>query len=178
MSFLLFITSYLTKHCRSIEEHLFFLKSLHYGSKISQQAREVIDTLRDTEKLDQQAESQLQIMEKQIELLEEVESSFESTENESQSSMSRILGDRRLEWRTLIAKVDTMVNQYNEIPSLLETFDKKYDDVGLWIQTVEGCQKQLNQEQNMESLIKTKEQLNVTFRFYTIIKKLFFSDNF
>ena len=52
---------------------------------------------------------------------------FESTENESQTSMSRILAERRLEWRTLIAKVDTMVNQYNEIPSLLETFDKKYD---------------------------------------------------
>ena len=156
-----FPCSYLTNHCRSIEEHLFFLKSLHYGSKISQQAKEVIDTLRDTEKLDQIAESQLQIMEKQIELLEEVESSYESVENESQSSMSRTLADRRLEWRTLIAKVDTMVNQYNEIPSLLETFDKKYDEVGVWIQTVEGCQKQLNQEQSMESLIKVKEQLNV-----------------
>ena len=100
-------------------------------------------------------------MEKQIELLEEVESSYESVENESQGSMSRTLADRRLEWRTLIAKVDTMVNQYNEIPSLLETFDKKYDEVGVWIQTVEGCQKQLNQEQSMESLIKVKEQLNV-----------------
>ena len=159
-----FPCSYLTNHCRSIEEHLFFLKSLHYGSKISQQAKEVIDTLRDTEKLDQIAESQLQIMEKQIELLEEVESSYESVENESQSSMSRTLADRRLEWRTLIAKVDTMVNQYNEIPSLLETFDKKYDEVGVWIQTVEGCQKQLNQEQSMESLIKVKEQLNVRLK--------------
>ena len=137
------------------------MKSLHYGSKISHQAKEVIDTLRDTEKLDQIAESQLQIMEKQIELLEEVESSYESVENESQGSMSRTLADRRLEWRTLIAKVDTMVNQYNEIPSLLETFDKKYDEVGVWIQTVEGCQKQLNQDQSMESLIKVKEQLNV-----------------
>ena len=102
-------------------------------------------------------------MEKQIELLEEVDSSFESTENESQSSMSRMLADRRLEWRTLIAKVDTMVNQYNEIPSLLETFDKKYDDVGIWIQSVESCQKQLEQEQNIESLVNIKENLNVSF---------------
>ena len=117
--------------------------------------------MKDFEKLDQVAESQLQIMEKQIEQLEEVDSTLESAETESQSSMSRILADRRLEWRTLIAKVDTMVNQYNEIPSLLETFDKKYDEVGLWIQAVEGCQKQLNQEQSMESLIKVKEQLNV-----------------
>jgi predicted ATPase len=147
---------------------LFFLKSLHYGSKLSPQAKEVIDTLRDTQKLDTQAESQLQIMEKQIELLEEVDSSFESTENESQSSMSRILSERRLEWRTLIAKVDTMVNQYNEIPSLLETFDKKYDDVGIWIQSVESCQKQLEQEQNVESLASIKENLNVSFIFVCI----------
>ena len=104
-------------------------------------------------------------MEKQIELLEEVDSSFESTDNESQSSMSRILAERRLEWRTLIAKVDTMVNQYNEIPSLLETFDKKYDDVGIWIQSVETCQKQLEQERNIESLVQIKEHLNVSHNF-------------
>ena len=104
-------------------------------------------------------------MEKQIELLEEVDSSFESTENESQSSMSRILAERRLEWRTLIAKVDTMVNQYNELPSLLETFDWKYDDVGIWIQSVETCQKQLEQERNIESLVQIKENLNVSHNF-------------
>ena len=150
---------------------MFFLKSLHYGSKLSPQAKEVIDTLRDTQKLDTQAESQLQIMEKQIELLEEVDSSFESTENESQSSMSRILSERRLEWRTLIAKVDTMVNQYNEIPSLLETFDKKYDDIGIWIQSVESCQKQLEQEQNVESLASIKENLNVSSIFVCIFNE-------
>ena len=151
--------SHLTKHCRSIEEHLFFIKSLHYGSKLSPQAKNIIDTLRDTGKLDTQAETQLRIMEKQIELLEEVDSSFGSSEN----IMSKTLNERRLEWRTLIAKVDTMVNQYNEIPSLLETFDRKYDDVGIWIQAVEHCQKQIELEQNIDALVKIREQLMVSF---------------
>ena len=104
-------------------------------------------------------------MENQIELLDEIDSSVESTDNESQSSMKKILSDKRLEWRTLIAKVDTMVNQYNEIPSLLETFDRKYDDVGIWIQEVEGCQKHLEQEQNVDALVKTKEKLTVSLFF-------------
>ena len=98
-------------------------------------------------------------MEKQIELLEEVDSSFGSSEN----TMSKTLNERRLEWRTLIAKVDTMVNQYNEIPSLLETFDRKYDDVGIWIQAVEHCQKQIELEQNIDTLVKIREQLKVSF---------------
>ena len=98
-------------------------------------------------------------MEKQIELLEEVDSSFGSSEN----TMSKTLNERRLEWRTLIAKVDTMVNQYNEIPSLLETFDRKYDDVGIWIQAVEHCQKQIELEQNIDALVKIREQLMVSF---------------
>ena len=141
---------------------MFFVKSLHYGSKISSEASKVINTLRDTEKLDKQAESYLQEMERQIELIEEVDSSYENDEDESQNSMKKILAERRQEWRTLIAKVDTMVNQYNELPSLLETFDRKYDEVLKWIQSVESCQQHLQRQENMESLITVKEELNVS----------------
>ena len=141
------------------------MQSLHYGSKLSDEAKNVMERLRYIDKLESEAESHLQEMERQIELMEELESTTsEHGENESSNSMATILAERRLEWRTLIAKVDSMVNQYNEIPSLLETFDRKYNEVLNWLQRVEGYQQQLENQQNVESLISGKDQLNVSLR--------------
>ena len=142
---------------------MFFVQSLHYGSKLSDEAKRVMERLRDIDKLDSEAKSHLQKMEQQIELMEELESTTsEQGENESSNSMVTILAERRLEWRALIAKVGSMVNQYNEIPSLLETFDRKYTEVLNWLQCVEGYQQQLENQQNIESLISGKEQLKVS----------------
>ena len=150
------------KHCLSIEEQLHFMQSLHYGSKISAEAKEVMSRLQNTEKLDTHSNSLLQEMEEQITLIQNLELPRENTPAGQVESMESLLAEKRLEWRTLIAKVDTMVNQYTEIPSLLETFSNKFDEVTNWLKKVKVCQEQLELQEDLKTLVEAKSDLSVS----------------